>query len=289
VANEKSMTLAAERLCLTQPTVHSHIKSLEESVHMKLIGINRKKLTLTSNGEVLYHYCEQIHNQAMAAQRFVNLMTKSNLNVGAVGLFVSPISRSIREMSNKMDASFKINLNFAGASSLVQDVIDSISDVAIVPSFDYHNNNIGHIRISEGEKLVFFASPNHSIFKIKQIGWQDLCNYPLIIGQGAYIIRKMITDKLATEGIHNPPNFNKMANNTESCKILVQDGESISAAFIEDIYTEVESGKLKILSLPEDFLMKIDAIFNQGFIESPLIRQFIDCVKVSFQNSNNNT
>ena len=44
--------------------------------------IKRKKLTLTANGEVLYHYCSQIYNQAMAAQRFVDLMTSDSITVG---------------------------------------------------------------------------------------------------------------------------------------------------------------------------------------------------------------
>jgi len=39
VVNEKSLTAAAEKLFLSQPTVTYHIKSLEKSVGTKLLDI----------------------------------------------------------------------------------------------------------------------------------------------------------------------------------------------------------------------------------------------------------
>src|SRR3990170_1024405 len=82
VAKEKNMTSAANELSLTEPTINYHIKSLEEACRMKLINTRKKRVTLTSNGEVLYDYCKQIYNQAMATQRFVDLTSKDSINVG---------------------------------------------------------------------------------------------------------------------------------------------------------------------------------------------------------------
>ena len=39
VASEESITTAAERLCLTQPTVTYHIRSLEKNTGVKLLDI----------------------------------------------------------------------------------------------------------------------------------------------------------------------------------------------------------------------------------------------------------
>ncbi len=283
VANEKSITLAAEKLCLTQPTVSIHIKSLEESTHMKLIEIKRKKLTLTANGEVLYHYCMQIYNHAMAAQRFVDLMTTDSISVGVSPIFVSAIARTVHAMSSRIGPSFKVQLIFGPAASLIQDVMDSRLDLAIIPSVDSEKDDLNHVRISDGEKLFFFASPDHLAFQKKQIEWQDFCHFKFVMGHDAHLIKKMIIDKLAAEGIHTPPQINLTANNLECCKKLAKDGESISFSLIEDINDEIRAGSLKTLSLPEDFRIKIDAVFNQIFAASPLIQQFINCAKSAFQ------
>jgi LysR family transcriptional regulator, transcriptional activator of the cysJI operon len=282
VANEKSMTLAAERLCLTQPTVSIHIKSLEESTRMKLIEIQRKKLRLTASGEVLFHYCTQIYNQAMAAQRFVDLMTTDSLNVGVSPIFVSAIARTVHAMSGRIGPSFKVQLIFGPAASLIKDVVDSRLDLAIVPGVDFEKDGLNHVRLSEGEKLCFFASPDHPVFQKKQLGWQDFGQLEFVMGHDADLIKKMIVDKLAGEGIQATPRINLTANNLECCKKLVKDGESISFSLIEDIQDEIKAGSLKTLSLPEDFHIKIDAVFNKKFMASPLIQQFIDCAKTAF-------
>jgi LysR family transcriptional regulator, transcriptional activator of the cysJI operon len=282
VANEKSMTLAAERLCLTQPTVSIHIKSLEESARMKLIEIKRKKLTLTPNGEVLYHYCTQIYNHAMAAQRFVDLMTTDSLNVGVSPIFVSAIACTVHAMYGKIGPSFKVQLIFGPAASLIKDVIDSRLDLAIVPSLDSEKDGLNHVRLSDGEKLFFFASPDNPAFQKMEIEWQDFGQLEFVMGHDAHLIKKMIIDKLAAEGIQTPPRINLTANNLECCKKLVKDGESISFSLIEDIQDEIKAGSLKTLLLPEDFHIKIDAVFNKEFMTSPLIQQFIDCARTAF-------
>jgi LysR family transcriptional regulator, transcriptional activator of the cysJI operon len=285
VANEKSMSLAAEKLCLTQPTVSSHIKSLEESLRVKLIEINRKKITLTSNGETLYRYCKEIYNQALLAQRFLEITTGTTINVGVSPIFVSAISRTVRALSDQKDSAVKVNLNFGGASVLARNVIDSKLDLAIVPHADYGNDELSYVRISDDEKLIFFASANHLLFQKEKIEWKDLCLYPLIMGQDTYIIQKLLTDKLTREGVHQPLKFKTTANNLECCKILLKDEESLSISLIEDIQNEIQSGQFKIVHLPEDFRIKVDAILLRGLTISPIIQRFINCARSSFHDA----
>ena len=254
---------------------------------MKLIDTRKKRVTLTSNGEVLYDYCKQIYNQAMATQRFVDLTSKDSINVGVSPGFIFVITSIIHMMSSRMGPSFKVQLDFSGRDALIKDVIDSKLDLAIVPDLDSPNDELSHVRLSEGEKLIFFASPNHPVFQKTQIEWQDICHFTLIMGNDADFIRQKIIDKLIKEGIHTPLKIYMTPNNLEVCKKLARDGEGIGTALIEDIEDEIKAGSLKILSLPEDFHITVDAVFNKSFITSPLIRQFIDCAKTEFHNRDN--
>jgi LysR family transcriptional regulator, transcriptional activator of the cysJI operon len=289
VANERSITSAAEKLCLTQPTVSSHIHSLEKSTGLKLIEVNKKRISLTNHGETLYHYCKEIYNQALAAERFIELQTESILNIGISPILVSTVARAISNISNKTTLPFKLNLHCGGASSdLVQGVLDSKIDFAIVPFTDYHDEKLGRIRISDGEPLFFYASNNHPLFNCDRIDWKDLCQYPLVIGQGARLIQKLLTDKLAKEEINLPLQLNLTSDNVECCKIIVQDGRSISISLLDDIKNEIESGKLKILALPNVFWIEVDAVLNRGFNSSAMIQNFITSIKSSFPDNNVN-
>ena len=185
-------------------------------------------------------------------------------------------------MSSRIGPSFKVQLIFGPAASLIKDVTDSRLDLAIVPSVDSEKDELNHIRLSDGEKLFFFASPVNPAFQKKRIEWQDFGHFKFVMGHDADLIKKMIIDKLAVEGINTPPQINLTANNLECCKKLVKDGDSIGFSLIEDIDDEIKAGSLKTLLLPEDFRIKIDAVFNKVFITSPLIQQFIDCSKTAF-------
>jgi DNA-binding transcriptional LysR family regulator len=281
VAREKNMSLAAEGLCLTEPTVSYHIKSLEEACHMKLLNSKRKRITLTSQGETLYHYCTQIYNQAMAAQRLVDNMATAKIDVGVSPIFISAIANTVHAIFNKMGTSFKVQLYFAGTASLINDVADSKLDMAIVPSFSFLKDDLKHVRISEGEKLYFYASPGNPVSAKKQLDWQDFRYLTLILSHDAHFMNQVIGDRLSREGIKSPQ-INMTANNLECCKKLVMDGEGISFCLFQDIEDEVNSGTLQILHPPEDFYIKIDAVFNKGFAASPLIQEFIDSASKVF-------
>ncbi len=285
VASENSITSAAEKLYLTQPTVSAHIKSLEKYTGLKLIEIKRKRVSLTPDGEALYQYCREIHNQALAAERYIKLHKESFIVAGVSPIFVSLVSRTISSMSDRLNPKIKLNLLFGGASAdLVQSVVHSKIDIAIVPDSDYGFEGLNHIRISEGEKLAFYASANHPIFKKNSLEWKDLCDYPVVMGQDAYLIQNALKDKLSHEGLQIPLKLDFTTNNVECCKILVNDGKSISMSLMEDIDYEVKSGKLKVLSLPDEFLLNVEAVINRDSVTSPVIQDFIACLKMSFRN-----
>ncbi|ENX63186.1 MULTISPECIES: LysR family transcriptional regulator [Acinetobacter] len=63
VACYESVTLAAEKLFVTQSAVSKQLKNLEESLGLLLFVREARKLTLTSEGEVLFDCCQQVFQQ----------------------------------------------------------------------------------------------------------------------------------------------------------------------------------------------------------------------------------
>ena len=92
VGSEKSITSAAEKLCLTQPAVTHHIKCLEKAASIRLLEVKRKRVYLTHAGEGLFQYAAEVYQQLISAEKFVEDMKEASLHVGIAMSFSSTIA-----------------------------------------------------------------------------------------------------------------------------------------------------------------------------------------------------
>ena len=86
VARAKSISLAAQHLCLTQPTITKYIQNLEQNLHCQLFIRSRKGVTLTSEGQMLFRQIsravQQMSRVGNLLQDFVNCQS-GKINIGA--------------------------------------------------------------------------------------------------------------------------------------------------------------------------------------------------------------
>jgi len=282
VAKERSITAAAKKLYLSQPTVTNHIRSLEESIQLKLIRTDSNKLTLTCMGEGLYHYAEEILHTALSADRFTEIIKDSNINIGVCSLFVQVMSKIINDISEQQGMPARISVRFGEPLNLVKEVVESKLDLALLPNLDDGSAKLHHIKIADGIKIVFYASPSHPIFRKRSIKWVDIGNYPLVIGAEPSSIKKMVTNKLISEGLKTPPKYYLTGYDVEFCKNIVRNGNFISLALEEDVEEETKMGTLKCLTLPDDIQLNINIVARKTLLATALAQQFISYAKVAF-------
>lgn len=63
IAEERSVSRAAARLLLQQPSVSAALRRLEESCGCRLVGRDKRPLTLTAQGELVYAECRDLFNR----------------------------------------------------------------------------------------------------------------------------------------------------------------------------------------------------------------------------------
>lgn len=63
VATFESVTIASQKLFVTQSAVSKQLKNLEENIDVELFDRTNKTLKLTENGKVLFQCCQKIFNQ----------------------------------------------------------------------------------------------------------------------------------------------------------------------------------------------------------------------------------
>ena len=60
IARERTISRAAERLHLTQPTLSRQLKDLEEELAVSLFNRSNREMTLTEDGQYLYNRAQEI-------------------------------------------------------------------------------------------------------------------------------------------------------------------------------------------------------------------------------------
>ena len=200
VATEESITSAADKLYLTQPTITYHIKSLEETINLKLLNIKRQKVYLTPAGTGLLPYAREIHQQMVNAEKFLEDFRGANFRVGIAATFGPVVAFAAIEFE-ELHPNVKLIVKNTSSFDIADDVLSSQVDLGIVVGMDYHNPKLKAIPISTREQLVLVASPASPICEKPRIELSDLCGYPLVAGPENSATRRIILEKFKAEGL----------------------------------------------------------------------------------------
>lgn len=278
VANEQSITAAAEKLFLTQPTVTYHIRSLERNVGLKLLDVKRQKISLTQAGAGLYNYVSEIYKQMTNAEKYLENLKGASLRVGISTTFSSCLTAAAAAFE-KANPHVKLSLKGSSSFEIAEAVLDSSVDLGIVISTDYGSEKLKTIELSAQEQLVLVASPSSPIAQRPNLAFVNLCGYPLILGPETSASRKIILNKIRAGGCHMPSPIIVEVNNSEWGINLVESGEGVGLHHIMSVEKPIAEGRLKILPLNGDIFVGAQAILRGDAPEHPMAQKFISLVK----------
>jgi DNA-binding transcriptional LysR family regulator len=281
VASEGSITAAADKLCLTQPTVTYHIRSLERSVGLKLLDVRRQKMTLTNAGAGLFRYVKEIYQQVTGAEKYLEDLREASFRVGIAATFSSSIASAAAEFE-EIYPHVKLIVRSASSLEVVEDVLSSQVDLGIVVRMDYANSKLRTITISAMEKLVLVASPSSPISTKERVELADLSGYPLVAGPETSATRQIILNNFQAEGLEVPPSVIVEVNSLEWGLSLVESGKGVGLYYTKAVEKEISEGRLKALPLASDITVGVDALLRGDAPVHPLAERFIHLVIEEF-------
>ncbi len=280
VVSEGSLTSAAEKLFLTQPAISYRLKSLEDYTRVKLMEIKKHQIVLTPSGEEVFKYAGEIYRQLVSADRFIRTVRESNLRVGVASIYSKTVSPVLNTLFEEQSGEIKLTIGSGNAFEMVQDVLDSRLDLAIVPRFNYTAEKLKTIAVSDPIKLVCFAGMDQ-VTGQAPLTWKDLHVYPLVGGPPTSVVRRMLEDKFKSIGLEMRPLVAEV-DDIEWCINLVEHGKGLSFVFYADIEKQVGEKRLKIIDLEDDLFVSAEAVIASGIYMSPIIEKFIRMVTGAF-------
>ena len=277
---------AGNKIHLTQPTISSHIKDLENHFGCQLINRLGKETVPTKAGELLYEYARRLitlRDEAEIAMAEFQGKIKGRLVIGGStipGAYILPrligaFTRDYPEVT--------ISLNIGDTGKITQDILSGIIELGIVGAKSSDRNITQKKLIEDEMRLVVPAS--HKWTKKKGVNLKTIFKEPFIIREHGSGTLKSIQLSLSDKGF-SIEDLNIIAEMGSTAAIIqgIKSNVGISILSTVAVREELQSETLKALSIQGLNLKRSFYITeHKQRSSSPLCKAFIEFLQKEFE------
>ena len=199
VARAGGFTGAAKLLHISQPTVTTQVRFLEEAYGVELFYRRGHKVSLTPLGEQLFEMAQRIFALEGDATHLLEdsgELRSGHLRVGAVGPF------HVTEMLARFNRRYpgvNVSVRVGNSEVVQQDLLDYRTDVAVLAQF--HDDPRFHAVPYSRHPVVIFAPRTHRFASRRSIRIAELQGEPMIMREEGSTTRKALDDALRRAGV----------------------------------------------------------------------------------------
>ncbi len=267
ISDEGSINKAAEKLFLTQPSLTSAVKELEEELGIIIFERSRKGVVPTNEGRDFLASVRQLYQQYELINDKYKNKDMLKRKFGVTTQHYSFVVRSFVETVKKFDTSlFEFSIFESRTKEVIQDVYESRSEIGILFLNDYNKKIIGkflkNMNLSFTELIkcnaYVYLWNGHPLAKKKSISIDNLEKYPcLSFDQGnessIYFAEEILSDNeyprsIKTNDRATMLNLMKGLNAYTLCSGIISDelngDEYVAVPFEED--SENKNGVMTI-------------------------------------------
>lgn len=251
VVDCKSFSKAAEAVHLSQPTVSSHVKDLEDHFGCLLIDRLSKEAAPTQAGRLLYGYARRmlaLRDEAETALAQHQGRMRGHLAIGGSTI---PGGYLLPRVIGKFKVQYpqiRPSLIIADTQRIIAGVVEGAIELGVVGAESRDKNILQERLIDDHMRLIVTA--DHPWGTLKKILLDRLLSEPFIVrerGSGTLI---SIQERLQQQG-RSVEELNIVAEmgSTEAVRQGIKDGIGVSILSTLAVSEDLESGALKALSV----------------------------------------
>ncbi len=199
VARAGGFTGAARLLHISQPTVTTQVRFLEETYGIELFYRRGHKVTLTPLGEQLFELAQKVfalESETIHLLEDSGELKSGHLRVGAVGPF------HVTEMLARFNRRFPgldVSVRVGNSEVVQQELLDYRTDVAVLAQFtdDPRFHSVPYSR----HPVVVFVHRSHRFARRASIRIAELAGEPMVMREEGSTTRKALDDALGKAGV----------------------------------------------------------------------------------------
>lgn len=278
VVDKKNLTLAAEKLYITQSAVSQNLKMLENKFGATLLERTNKRVKLTKAGEILYFHAQQILNQYSIAGRLIDELQEGisgPLYIGSGFTFGEYRLPGIISQFITKYPKIQPYITIKNSNRIANQVKQNDLDIGIIER-EITDENILTVPFAEEEMVVIV--PTHFLMQDdKMISANELNDKTWIVREEGSGTRRVTDNMFANMGV-NPENI-LIFGSTQVIKEAVKNGVGISYISKLAVQKELREGTLKSLAI-KDYTdtRKFFYVINELQPSTKILSMFIDAL-----------
>ncbi|MBQ8134722.1 MAG: LysR family transcriptional regulator [Clostridia bacterium] len=289
VSEVGSMNKAAEKLFITQPSLTSSIKSLENEIGISIFLRTGRGVSVTSEGSDFLQYARQVYQQYdILEQRYSNkasIKRKFGVSTQHYSFAVEAFVETVKQFGTLQ---FEFALRETKTSEVISDVGTLKSEIGILFLSDYNNkvikkmlkdNNLEFHKLIDCRAYVYLYK-DHPLAGQESIGLDQLEDYPCLSfeqgNQGSiYLAEEILSDveylrTIKTNDRATMLNLMKGLNGYTLCSGIISEKLN-SSDYITVPFKEDDSNR--------NTTMTIGYILKDGSIPSRIAEVYIEQLK----------
>ena len=280
VAKYRNFTVAAQKTDRTQPTISLQIKSLEDELGVKLFErLGPKRVSLTPEGKILQEITAPLlHELENIQTRFHEALGNYNTSKVVIATHSSVMVYLLPPVIKKFKAKYpdcSISILNRSRDEMVKmlehgECDFGITSLSTVPSpLDF--------KVFSRFNRILIATKNHPIAKKREVGIDDIAQYPLILPTQESSTRKLIDNLFAEKGLK--PQISMEVVGRTAIKTFVE--MNLGLSIINEYYvSDTDKAKLFVKNL-SPWLGKAETgvLTRRGRMLSKPAKEFIAMVQ----------
>jgi DNA-binding transcriptional LysR family regulator len=288
VVEQKSFSKAASSVYLSQPTVSSHIKDLEDHFSCKLVDRLGREAAPTKAGELLYEHARKImalkENTEKAMAEFQGKM-KGRLTIGGSTIPGGYILPPLLGKFKKTYPEVVLTLTEGDSTQIIQKVVNGHIELGVVGTKP-KEPQLTQKKLIDDE-MFLFVSADHKWANRSHVTVKDLATEPFVMREAGSGTRRSIEEVLDKLG-HWLGDFNVVAEmgSTEAIRQAIKTGVGISILSQHAVADDLSVGNVRQVKIEGiSFQRAFYLIIHKHRTASPLCRAFVSFLEDENKNA----
>lgn len=290
VARNRSISKAAQRLFISQPSLSNAIKELENELGITIFTRTNKGIVITSEGTKFLGYARQVIEQTdLLENQYFNAAqpTQQHFSVSAQH-YAFAVSAFVKLLQDYDRDEYEFTLRETRTYEIIDDVRDLRSEIGILYLNDFNQQVISKFlregsltfhKLFEADPHVFISSTN-PLATQEYVTLEDLHPFPyLSFEQGDYNSFYFSEEVLST--ISRPKNIHVSDRATLFNLLIGLNGYTISTGIIS---YDINDDDIVALPLKVNERITVGYITRKNVPNSPLATIYIDYLKETILN-----
>ncbi|HHT7796053.1 TPA: LysR family transcriptional regulator [Streptococcus suis] len=274
-----SISNAAQRLHITQPTLSRQIKELEQELDTILFYRGSREIQLTEAGQYLYNRALEITSLVKKTEDTLRPteMISGDLYIGAAeSQSLEPIARAIASLTSQYPNT-RVHIQSGNADHILEQLQDGIQDVGITFG-RYSTKKFDSLPLLNRDSWGILVPRFHPLASKEELVVSDVLAYPLIVSSQSNV------DKSIFAGLGDyriVATYNLLYN----ASLLVKAGVGIALCL--DGIVDTSYGGSGLVFRPLDLSRdSLQLLWKKGVVLSPIAKRFIEILEEDLENTN---